>query len=197
MMNLPKSYRYLIDDKLFLDDKGENLAPDIFHKRYVNLFTTIQDLLEKYNLLDFCTVNKELLWKAVLDYFADIARMKEFHGHKHVQIDKIISYETYWLLRNHPIQIDKPNEIDNKYIHINEYIFSFFFIKMLAKRLDDKFASSIQIDDFIEKFENHELFDTFRKKLYYTFKFRPYTQESLLLLVEGFMTAAEFTLQIT
>lgn len=146
---IPKSYRYLVDDRIFLDNNGNNLAPGIFERRFINLFIDIQDLLEKYSLSDCCTINSQLLWKAVLDYFSDIARIKEFHGHKHVQIDKIISYETYWLLRNHPIQIDKPDEIDNKYVHINEYIFSFFFIKMLAERLDRKFASNIQIDGFI------------------------------------------------
>ena len=197
MNEVPRSYRYLVDDRIFLDDDNNNLAPDNFKIRFINLFTDIQTILKKYSFLGCCTINKELLWKTVLDYFADIARIKEFHGHKHVQIEKIISYETYWLLRNHPIQIDKPDDIDKKFIHINEYIFSFFFMKKLSKRLNDKFASSIQIDDLIVKFEEHELSDEFRKKLYYTFKYRPYTQQSLLLLIEGFMTAAEFTLQIT
>ena len=192
-----KSYRYLVDDGIFLNDSGVNLAPGIFYDRYINLFKELQALLGKYNLLNCCTVNEELLWRAVLDYFADIARMKAFHEHNHIQVDKIIAYETYWLLRNHPIQIDKPDIIDYKYVHINEYILSYFFIKKLAKRLDKKFNANIQIDDLIDKFEDHELSDEFRKKLYYTFRFRPYTQQSLLLLVEGFITAAEFTLQVT
>jgi len=193
----PKSYRYLVTDRIFLDDNGKNLAPEIFKSRFIILFRDLQALLEKYGLSDSCTINNQLLWKAVLDYFADIARMKEFHNHKHVQLEKIISYETYWLLRNHPIQIDKPADIDTKFVHINEYILSFFFMKMLAERLNKVFAPSIQIDNLVEKFEDHELIDEFRKKLYYTFRFRPYTQQSLLLLVEGFITAAEFTLQVT
>ena len=157
----------------------------------------MQTLLEKYGLLDYCTINNQLLWKAVLDYFADVARMKTFHLYEHAQLEKVFSYETYWLLRNHPIQIDKPDYIDKKYVHVNEYILSFLFIKKLAEKLAKSFASEIQIDDLIEKFEEHELADELRKKLYYTFKFRTYTQQSLLLLIEGFMTAAEFTLQVT
>ena len=104
---IPKSYRYLVDDRIFLDDDGNNLAPEIFRSRFINLFVDIQELLEKYDLSDQCTISNQLLWKAVLDYFADIARMKLFQGYKHIQMDKIISYETYWLLRNHPIQIVK------------------------------------------------------------------------------------------
>ena len=195
---LPKSYRHLVDDKIFLDDDGvTNLAPEIFRERYMNFFIDIQVLLKKYNLIDYCTVNKELLWKAVLDYFEDMARLKIFHGYEHSQTDKIFSYETYWLLRNHPIQIDKPDSIDDKYVHINEYIFSFFLIRKIGQNLNKIFAPNIQIDDLIEKFEEHDLVNEFRKKLYYTFKFRTYTQQSLLLVIEGFMTAAEFTLQVT
>ena len=197
MNELPKSYRYLVNDRIFLDNNGNNLAPEIFRKRYINLFMEIQDILKKMSLIEYCTVNNELLWKAVLDYFADISRVKAFHEHKHVQIDKIISYETYWLLRNHPIQIDKPDGIDKLFVHVNEYVFSFLFIKKLAIRLSKSFESSIQVDDLTTKFEEHELAEEFRKKLYYTFRFRPYTHQSLLLLIEGFMTAAEFTLQIT
>jgi len=194
---IPKSYRYLVDDGIFLNDEGKNLAPEIFRRRFVNLFVDMQTLLRKCGLSAYCTISNQLLWKAVLDYFTDIARMKEFHSHKHVQLEKIISYETYWLLRNHPIQIDKPDDIDAKFVHINEYILSFFFMKMLAERLNKGFAPNIQIDNFIDKFEEHEIVEEFRKKLYYTFRFRTYTQQSLLLLVEGFITAAEFTLQIT
>ena len=194
---LPRSYRHLVLDEVFLDDNGVNLAPEIFRERYTNLFIDIQALLKKYNLIDYCTVNKELLWKAVLDYFEDMARLKIFHGYEHSQTDKIFSYETYWLLRNHPIQIDKPDDIDEKYVHVNEYIFSFFLIRKLAQSLDLKLAPNIQIDDLVEKMEEHELIDEFRKKLYYTFKFRTFTPQSLLLVIEGFMTAAEFILQAT
>jgi hypothetical protein len=194
---LPKSYRYLVDEKIFLDDAGNNLAPGIFERRFENHFVDIQTLLKKYDLIKYCTVNEELLWRAVLDYFADIARLKNFHNQPRVQTDKIFSYEMFWLLRNHPIQIVKPDEIDRKYMHVNEYIFSVLFILKLAIKLNLKFASNIQIDDLIKKFEDHELSKDFRKKLYYTFKFRIYTPKSLLLLVEGFMTAAEFVLQVT
>ena len=103
-LELPKSYRYLVDDRIFLDDAGNNIAPDVFRSRFVHLFINLQDLLDLYSLSGCCTINPQLLWKAVLDYFADIARMKEFHGHNHVQMDKVISFETYWLLKNHPIQ---------------------------------------------------------------------------------------------
>ena len=197
MNTLPKSYRHLVDDRIFLDDDDKNLAPGIFVERFTNLFIEIQALLKKYDLIEHCTVNEELLWKAVLDYFEDISRLKENHRLKHTQVDKIISYEVYWLLRNHPIQIEKPKDFDVRYIHVNEYVFSFLYLMKMATWLDLKFAPNIQIEDFIAKFEEHELLDIFRKKLYYTFRFRTYTPQSLLLLAEGFMTAAEFTLQIT
>ena len=41
----------------------------------------------------------------MLDYFTDISRLKHFHQAKHINSLKVISYETYWLLRRKPIQI--------------------------------------------------------------------------------------------
>jgi len=195
--SFPKSYRHLITDEIFLDDTGKNIAEELISSRCVDAFKNIQLLLEKYGLEEYCTVEPELLWRAVLDYFEDIARLKTFHRHKHVQTDKIYAYETFWYLRNHPIQINGADMVSQCYVHINEYLFSYWLIKKMATELDSKFSSNIQIDNFIEKFENHDLVIGFREKLYYTFRYRPYTQQSLLLMIEGFMTAAEFTLEIS
>jgi hypothetical protein len=195
--SFPKSYRHLITDEIFLDDTGKNIAEELVHSRYVDAFKNVQSLLEKCGLKEHCTIEPELLWRATLDYFEDIARLKTFHRHKHVQTEKIYAYETFWYLRNHPIQINRVDEVRPCYAHINEYLFSYWLIKKMATELEAKFALNIQIDNFIEKFENHDLIIGFREKLYYTFRHRTYTQQSLLLMIEGFMAAAEFTLEIS
>ena len=169
---IPKSYRYLIDDKMFLDDDGSNLAPKIFYDRFELAFKEIQHLLKEYGLIEHCTVNPMLLWSATLSYFADIDRLKKFHGSKHVQTDKIYAYEAFWYLRDHPIQIDNPDKVSAEYVHINEYIFSMWLVNRIATELNSRVAPNIQIDDFIAKLEKHELLINFREKLYYTFRYR-------------------------
>jgi hypothetical protein len=196
--SIPQSYRQLlIDDGIFVDDSGNNDAAERIARRYSTAFVDLQTLLEKYQLAECCTVNPDLLWQANLDYFVDIARLKKFHGHRYIQEEKIYTYATFWYLRNHPIQIVKADNMPKRYIHVNERIFSYWLIKNIATELESRLAPNIQIDVFVEKFENHDLVLSFWEKLYYTFRFRPYTQQSLLLMVEGFMTAVEFTLEIT
>ena len=185
----PKNYRHLVDGN-FIDEI-------IISDRYKNRFEEIQSLLEKYGLDDCCIVNPRLLWFAILSYFEDIARLKNFHEHQYVQPDKIYAYEVFWYLRNNVIQIVKQDTIPEEYLHVNEYVFSFWLLKNISTELESRFKPNIQIDDFITKLEEHELIVDFRQKLFYTFKYRSYTAQSLFLMVEAFMAAAEFTLEIT
>ncbi|MCL1852017.1 MAG: hypothetical protein FWF88_03170 [Peptococcaceae bacterium] len=196
ILNIPDSYQYLIDGEYFMEN-GKNLAPEIFRTRYINLFKMLQALIEKAGLGDYCTVSRKLLQIAVLDYFADIARLKEFHNLEHVQHDKIYAYEAFWLLRNHPIQVDNEDELDADTLHINEYIVSFLFIKLLATELEYKFKANIQIDKLIQKVESSQYVQDFRFKLFYSFRHRTFTAQTLLLNAESFMAAAQFTLQAT
>ena len=94
-------------------------------------------MLKQYKLNDSCSIHPDLLWKATLDYFADIARLKSFHGHFYIQEEKIYAYSTFWHLRNHPIQITN-NEMAEKYVHVNEYIFSSILLNNMATELHDR-----------------------------------------------------------
>jgi hypothetical protein len=131
-----RSYRHLIDDDIFTNEKDKDIAEKIIGTRYETAFNNIQALLEKNNLFDFCSVNPDLLWAAHLDYFEDIARLKNFHGHKYVNTDKIYAYEVFWYLRNHVIQIEHPVGLPEQFIHVNERIFSYWLIKKLATELN-------------------------------------------------------------
>jgi len=192
-----RSYRHLIDGGYFVDEAGINNAEEQIHSRYEAAFLDIQELLKKYGLIEYCTVNPDVLWRAILDFFEDVARLKHFHGHRDLLPDKEYAYEVFWILRDHPIQIVNDDEMPECYIHVNEYILTKWLIKKMATELESRFIINIQVDRFIEKLEEHDLIIDFSKKLYYTFRHRTYTAQSLLIMIEGFMNAAEFTLQIT
>ena len=76
-----------------------------FEKRFRNLLVQMQDVLEALGILDKVTINTELLGQAVLNYFEDVDRLKSFEGIERTNEDKIYGYETFWLLRDKPIQI--------------------------------------------------------------------------------------------
>ena len=52
-----------------------------FEARFKSLLTQMQDILEALGILDKVTINTELLGQAVLNYFEDIDRLKNFEGY--------------------------------------------------------------------------------------------------------------------
>lgn len=143
-------------------------------ERYTHILTQIQDILEAMGILDKVSINTIILGKAVLDYFEDIDKLKKYEGIEHINVDKIYGYETFWLLRRSPIQYADNQEIDPKYLHINEKV---FVAIMVAKMLREQ---NIKIDDCGEKLL------PFMELLYYNFKYRIYTQKSLELNISAF-----------
>lgn len=150
-----------------------------FEKRYENLLTQMQDVLEALGILDKVNINTDLLGQAVLNYFEDVDRLKKFEGIERTNEDKIYGYETFWLLREKPIQVND-NDIPNEYLYINEKVFTCMLISKMLKEAD------IHPDS-----KNAHLMP-FLKLLYYNFKFRIFTQQSLELMITAFFCACKF-----
>lgn len=184
-------YRYLFEG----DDPPFKL--ETITGRFKDRLKMLQSLISKYNLQDECSVNLGLLEMAVLDYFADIKRLKEFHGNEYIQCEKIYAYESYWMLRNHPIQLKSGCTLDDEKLHINEFIISYLYIKLLAKELECRIEADIQIDDLEKKLEYSKFTQELRLKLYYTFRHRTFTAQTLLLAFESYLAAAQFILQVS
>ncbi len=150
-----------------------------FKERYQNLLAQIQDVLEALQIMDYVNINTDLLGQAVLDYFEDIDKLKVYEKIDRTNVDKIYSYETYWLLKRKPIQITDDN-IDFKYIHINEKVCLFILMaKMLKEAGKDYNDSNSKMHPFIDL-------------LFYNFKYRQFTQKSLELMVSAFICGCSF-----
>jgi hypothetical protein len=64
----------------------------------------------------------DLLFEVVLNYFADILRIKDFHEHERVNSVKIAAYSAYWILRIKPIQIIQFDVTHReRFLFLNEY----------------------------------------------------------------------------
>lgn len=151
-------------------------------KRYKNILTQIQDILEAMNILDDVMISKELLGQAILDYFEDIDRLKQYEGIKKINVDKIYSYETFWLLRRKPIHFTSES-VDIKFLHINEKVFTAIIVaKMLKEMKINVSVKNAKILNFMEL-------------IYYNFKYRIITQKSLELMVASFFCGYSFTEQ--
>lgn len=150
-----------------------------FEKRYKNLLIQIQDVLEGLGILDKVEINTDLLGQAVLNYFEDVERLKEFEGIKRTNEDKIYGYETFWLLRDKPIQLTDSN-MPYEYLYINEKVFTWILISKMFKE------AKIDLDS-----RNPRLL-SFLKLLYYYFKFRNFTQQSLEVMITAFFCGCNF-----
>lgn len=150
-----------------------------FEKRYESLLTQIQDVLEALGILEKVRIDTDLLGQAVLNYFEDIDRLKKFEGIKRTNEDKIYSYETFWLLRDKPIQIIA-DDLPYEYLYINEKVFTCILISKMMRE------AGISPDS------NNPHLLIFLKLLYYNFKFRNYTQQSIELMISAFFCGCEF-----
>jgi hypothetical protein len=110
---------------------------------------------------------------AVLDFYTDLARLKEFHNIKNPNPQKRHSYMMYWFLRRHPIQILE--EVKPSY-DINELVsISIFFPRVLRHVVSD-LKICCKNDDY----------DKFFNLLFYNVKYRTYTKKTLELAFSAF-----------
>lgn len=148
-------------------------------ERFRTILTQIQDLLEALNLMEKVRIDKRLLGEAILNYFEDIDRLKDFSEIDRANVNKIYSYEVFWILREKPIQIIC-DDMDVKFVHINEKIcVALLFSNMLAEKnkgYDDYNADAL----------------SFMELLLYNFKYRVFSQKSLELMVSGFFCGCGF-----
>lgn len=140
------------------------------------LIALAEHLIESQDLKEYAQVNDDLITYAVIDYFADIERLKEFHNIDKTQPEKVGAYTAYWIARRKPIQIIKKLDADfladnHSPVWINEW----FALNVL-------FAFSYQADVILGRLaEEEKKFNQFLDTLHYNFSYRQYTPQSLEL----------------
>jgi hypothetical protein len=123
----------------------------------------------------------DLLYEVVLNYFADIHRIKEFHEIERANTEKISAYTAYWILRIKPIQVVvfKP-EKEDAYKLINEY----FAANVLLAYLFDTKLQMFNSADLLSKWNK------FFRQLIYTFHYRPLDPQLYELAIVALLTEA-------
>lgn len=116
-------------------------------------------------------LNDRVLMHAILDYFTDITRLKNFHDIKLVNQDKIIAYEVSWILKRKPIQILKVER--EELIYVNEK----FVLEVLVNHL-----TSGKIEDFAE----NKVITAYCNILFYYMKYRNCDAKILEIIIASF-----------
>lgn len=142
-----------------------------FQKRFEALKSDMQHYIDKSGFSTKVTINNLVLGCALLDYFEDIRRLKEFHQIPHVNSIKIMSYLSYWLLRRKPLQILEP---DINTVYANER----FVLSLILEFLGDDYDSVLMRPE--------KGIDVFIESLLYYFKYRQYNAQDIEMIVIAF-----------
>lgn len=159
------------------DDVVKIFGEDKIAERHATLLDVCTDFIKRKQLDDKVNIDAYLLMHAVMDYFSDIARLKEYTNIKLVNSYKVIAYECYWILRRKPIQV--LNEGDEKLVYINEKLVLMLIIAFLTEKFPDNFETTLS-----EK--RKEAFNGFIKSLYYFLKYRSVTAHNLEMILLSF-----------
>ncbi len=112
---------------------------------------------------------------AVMDYYSDIQRLKEYQKIERVNEIKIKAYETFWLLKRKPIQLMKQLE-DDKMLYVNE--------KFLLTRLTSFMLGEDMNIPLVE--DKKKAYTNYLDTLYYYLKFRRCDAQAIELMLLAF-----------
>lgn len=99
------------ETSLSYDEIIAHFGEETIRDRYAYLYDKMHDYIVEINQEDSLYINEGILHQVILDYFADIYRLKNFHKIEHANIAKIVSYEIFWILRRKPIQLKETCDI--------------------------------------------------------------------------------------
>jgi hypothetical protein len=137
--NKGRDYQYLL----------EHFGEEKIRERTAFLIKTAELLIKNLEVENYILINNELLEQAVIDYFADVKRLKDFHGMDKVDCTKIAAYMAHWVLKRKPLQI-KASVSEETYtkmpflLDINEWFASYILISMLLD-MNNRLVTDLEI----------------------------------------------------
>ena len=142
--------------------------------RYLQKFITVKKIAQSIK------IDMDLLKKAVIDYFVDIVRIKEFHNIQQTRTEKIYGYMSYWLLKRKPIQVTK--EFEGCFFINETFVLAYLFNGMFAEK-----------GITCKESTNKNALDEYKILCHYNLKYRQVTQQSLELMIKAFYSGCDFS----
>ncbi|HIW40720.1 MAG TPA: hypothetical protein H9743_00990 [Candidatus Mediterraneibacter vanvlietii] len=151
------------------------VGKEVIESRIKQIAFEMSEFIKNYELQDFVYINEMLLTHAIMDYFSDIQRLKDYQKIEHINEVKIKAYETFWLLKRKPLQLTKQMESD-KWLYVNE---KFLLVRLTNFMLQDNInVPMVQ--------ERKLSFTNYLDTLYYYLKFRKTDAQALELMLLAF-----------
>ncbi len=145
--------------------------------RYMFLYDKMMEYIRARGFDDKLMIHEGMLQQAVMDYFVDIYRIKEFHKIDKADMSKILAYEAYWILRRKPIQPHAGAQ-DDRLMFANEgFVTTLLAHEFLIPSADEPLGRD-QEDKVLE----------FLRHLNYHLKYRNIDKQNLELMMFAFLT---------
>ena len=166
------------DYEEIIEHFGKEKIMSRFHslEEYLNIF------IERSEFKNHVMISYNLLNQAVIDYFADIDRLKNFHHIERINFIKVHAYSAYWLLRRKPIQIVDDNHEDAELAFMNENFVASYLMQFLRgenRGVVIKKADRLEYDEFVEN-------------LKYVLRYRMVTPQMLETVLESYIAGRIF-----
>ena len=158
----------------------EKFTEEQISNRYLHWYERATRMLQNGNAAGSAYINERLLDHMIFNYYADIARLKDFHEIDRTNKVKVFSYSAFWWLRTSPIQItaDRPDSL----IFLNE--------KFIATVIYDEFIVCYNYDEDknCKKMEiAPEIAYNFLCFLTYYFKYRGFNTQNIELMITSLL----------
>ena len=115
------------------DDLVNIIGEKVIESRIQQISQEMLDFLKSNELEEIAYIHEMALTHAIMDYFSDIQRLKDYQQIEHVNEIKIKAYETFWLLKRKPLQLKRQIE-DDKFLYVNE---KFLLTRLSSFMLED------------------------------------------------------------
>lgn len=157
------------------DDLVSVVGGEVIESRIQQISQEMLDFMKINNLEQIAYIHQMALTHAIMDYFSDVQRLKDYQKIEHINEIKIKAYETFWLLKRKPLQLKDQIE-DDRFLYVNE---KFLLTRLTSFMLDSDIYMPI-IGDKSVAFKN------FLNTLYYYLKFRRCDAQSIELMLLAF-----------
>lgn len=154
----------------------QEFGQETVQSRFEQIFEEMKAFIRSQKLQEIVRIDDIVLMQALLDYFSDVCRLKNYQKIKHINGIKIKAYETFWLIQRKPIQLVSDKMEDDRMIYVNE---KFVLSRLVSYLLEDESNKPIVG-------EKQKAFQNFLDTLYYYLKFRRCDPQSIELMILAF-----------
>lgn len=146
-----------------------------FKTRLEELIKTANEFIKEAGYSENVECNERIMLNVILDYYADIERLKQFHDVDLVRPTKMIAYTVAWIIKRKPLQFVKYSDAERD-IFVNERFAAYLMVNECMTEDNKK---------YIDKRYYAQLREYSDLLLYY-FKYRECNPQVIELAIESF-----------